>query len=158
MNYSGPAIWTQPIAAPYSSGYRNYVLFMLLGVSVLNLIDRQILAMLLEPIKAEFGLSDTQLGFLTGFSFALFYSIMGIPLARVADRGNRRNLIAAVIALWSGMTALFSAAVGYLSLLLARIGVGVGEAGSFPAGTSLITDYFEPARRATALATQSVGV
>jgi predicted MFS family arabinose efflux permease len=158
MNSSNPATWAGAPAESNSVGYRNYVLFMLLCVSVLNLVDRQILAILLEPIKAEFDLSDTELGFLTGFSFALFYSIMGIPLARVADRGNRRNLIAFVIALWSAMTALCGAAVGYFSLLLARIGVGVGEAGSFPAGTSMLSDYFEPGRRATALSIQSVGV
>jgi predicted MFS family arabinose efflux permease len=134
------------------------VLFMLVGVSVLNFVDRQILAILLEPIREEFGLSDTQLGFLTGFSFALFYAIMGIPLARLADRSSRRNLIAGVITLWSAMTALCGAAVGYFSLLAARVGVGIGEAGSFPAGSSLISDYFEPAKRATALGIQSVGV
>jgi predicted MFS family arabinose efflux permease len=158
MSYSVPATSAEVPAASYSNTYRNFVLFMLLSVSVLNLLDRQILAILLEPIKAEFGLSDTQLGFLTGFSFALLYSILGIPLARIADRGNRRNLIAFVVALWSAMSALCGAAVGYVSLLLARVGVGVGEAGSFPAGTSMVADYFEPARRATALSVQSVGV
>lgn len=142
----------------YSEGYRRLVLLLLLAVSVLNFIDRQILAILLEPIKAEFHLSDTQLGFLTGLSFALFYSIMGIPLARLADCGNRRNVIAAVVALWSGMTALCGLATGYVSLLAARIGVGVGEAGSTPASTSLLADYFEPARRATVLGLQSVGI
>jgi predicted MFS family arabinose efflux permease len=142
----------------YTDSYRSYVLIMLMCVSMLNFVDRQILAILLEPIKAEFDLSDTKLGFLTGFSFALFYSIMGIPLARLADRSSRRNLIAWVIVVWSAMTALCGAAVGYVSLLLARIGVGIGEAGSFPAGSSLISDYFEPARRATALSIQSIGV
>lgn len=148
-----------PRPAPtFSNRYRNYVLFMLVWVSILNFVDRQILAILLEPIRMEFGLSDTQLGFLTGVSFALFYATMGIPLARLADRSSRRNLIVAVITLWSAMTALCGAAVGYFSLLLARIGVGIGEAGSFPAGSSLIADYFEPAKRATALGIQSVGV
>ena len=145
-------------AHTFSNRYRNYVLFMLVWVSILNFVDRQILAILLEPIRAEFGLSDTQLGFLTGFSFALFYAIMGIPLARLADRSSRRNLIAAVITLWSVMTAVCGAAVGYFTLLLARVGVGIGEAGSFPAGSSLISDYFEPQKRATALGIQSVGV
>ena len=142
----------------YSEGYRRFVLLLLLAVSVLNFIDRQILAILLEPIKNEFHLSDTQLGFLTGLSFALFYSVMGIPLARLADCGNRRNLIAFVVALWSGMTALCGLATGYVSLLVTRIGVGIGEAGSTPASASLLSDYFEPARRATVLGLQSVGI
>jgi predicted MFS family arabinose efflux permease len=141
-----------------SERYRWFVLIMLTLVATLNFVDRQLLAILLEPIKAEFGLSDTQLGFLTGFAFAIFYSICGIPLARLADQGDRRKLIAIVIAVWSAMTALCGLAVGFVSLLLARIGVGIGESGSAPAVQSIIADYYEPRRRASAIGLQSTGV
>jgi len=141
-----------------SRRYGYYVLVMLTLVSTLNFIDRQLLSILLEPIKAEFHLSDTQLGFLTGFAFAIFYSIMGIPLARLADSGNRSRLIAIVIIVWSVMTALCGLTVGFTSLLLARIGVGIGESGSAPAVQSQLADYFEPRRRASMIGLQSTGV
>jgi predicted MFS family arabinose efflux permease len=142
----------------YARRYRWFVLVMLTLVAIVNFVDRQLMSILMEPIKAEFALSDTQLGFLTGFAFAIFYAIMGIPLARLADQGNRRKLIAVVIALWSVMTAACGLATGFITLLIARIGVGIGEAGSAPAVQSLIGDYFEPRRRATAIALQSTGV
>jgi predicted MFS family arabinose efflux permease len=141
-----------------SERYRWFVLIMLTLVATLNFVDRQLLSILLEPIKAEFHLSDTQLGFLTGFAFAIFYSIMGIPLARLADQGDRRKLIAVVIIIWSVMTAVCGLAVGFMSLLVARIGVGIGESGSAPAVQSIIADYYEPRRRASAIGLQSTGV
>ena len=115
-------------------------------VYTFNFIDRQILSILLEPIKQDLGLSDTQLGLLTGFAFALFYATLGIPIARYADKGNRRNLIAVSLTIWSAMTAVSGLAQNFWHLLLARIGVGVGEAGCSPPAHSMIADYF-PAKK-----------
>jgi predicted MFS family arabinose efflux permease len=131
---------------------------MLTLVSTLNFVDRQLMAILLEPIKAEFQLSDTQLGFLTGFAFSIFYAICGIPLAKLADQGNRSRLIAIVIIVWSVMTAFCGLTLGFVSLMLARIGVGIGEAGSAPAVQSQLADYYEPRRRASMVGLQSTGV
>jgi predicted MFS family arabinose efflux permease len=137
---------------------RRYVLILLLVVSLLNFVDRQIMAVLLEAIKKEFRFSDTQLGLLGGMAFAVFYSILGIPLASMADKFNRRNIIAVTLSLWSAMTAVCGLAVGFVSLFLARVGVGVGEAGSSPASYSLVSDYFPSERRATALAVLGMGI
>jgi MFS family permease len=115
-----------------SNFYRNYVLVMLTLVYVFNFIDRQLLVILQESIKKELHLSDTQLGMLSGFTFAIFYVTMGIPIARIADRGNRRNIVALSLGLWSLMTACCGLARNFIQLLLARIGVGVGEAGEVP--------------------------
>ncbi|MEO6041685.1 MAG: MFS transporter [Croceibacterium sp.] len=131
---------------------------MMTAVATLNFVDRQLLSMLLEPIKAEFALTDTQLGFLTGFAFATFYILIGFPLAKFADQGNRRNLIATVIAVWSVMTALCGSAVGFWSLLAARVGVGAGEAGSGPAIQSMLADHYAPRERSSAIGIQSTGV
>jgi predicted MFS family arabinose efflux permease len=147
-----------PASGLFSRRYGYYVLVMLTLVSTLNFIDRQLMAILLEPIKAEFHLSDTQLGFLTGFAFAIFYSIMGIPLAKLADSGNRSRLIAIVVIVWSVMTAFCGVTIGFASLLVARIGVGIGEAGSAPAVQSQLADYFDPRRRASMIGLQSTGV
>ncbi len=141
-----------------SAGYKRFVLVLLVVVYVFNFIDRTILSILLEPIKAEFDLSDTQLGFLSGLAFALFYTILGIPIARWADRGVRRTIIALAVFTWSGMTALTGLAQNFTMLLAARIGVGIGEAGCSPPAHSLLSDYFPPERRATALATYSLGI
>ncbi|MBN8575864.1 MAG: MFS transporter [Cytophagales bacterium] len=141
-----------------SNLYRNYVLVMLTLVYVFNFIDRQLLVILQESIKAELNLSDTQLGLLSGFTFALFYVTMGIPIARFADKGNRRNIVAISLGLWSLMTALSGLARNYVQLLLARIGVGVGEAGGSPPAHAMISDYFPPGKRATALAVYSTGI
>ena len=135
-----------------STVYRNYVLILLLIVGIFNFVDRQILAILLEPIKQEFLLSDTQLGLLGGIAFALFNVIAGIPIAWLADHYNRRNIIAIAVGIWSAMTALCGMASGFLLLFLARVGVGIGEAGGGPPSQSLISDYFPPERRGTALA------
>jgi predicted MFS family arabinose efflux permease len=138
--------------------YSIYALGLLLTVYIFNFLDRQILAVLLEAIKLEFQFTDTQLGLLGGVAFALFYSTLGIPIAWLADQHNRRNIIAASMALWSAMTALCGMATGFTSLYLARVGVGVGEAGGMPPSYSLISDYFPPERRGTALAVIGMGV
>jgi predicted MFS family arabinose efflux permease len=140
------------------AGYRRYALALLLAVYVCNFVDRQILSVLLQSIKREFSFSDTQLGLLGGIAFALFYSLLGLPLAALADRLNRRNLIAIALGLWSAMTAACGFASGFVSLFLARVGVGIGEAGGLPPSYSLISDYFPPARRGTALAVFGMGI
>ena len=137
---------------------RRYVLGVLVVVYTFNFIDRQILSILLEPIKLDLGLSDTQLGMLTGFAFAAFYATLGIPIARFADRGNRRNLISLALVIWSGMTALSGFAANFWQLLVARIGVGVGEAGCSPPAHAIIADYYPAERRATALGIYSLGI
>ncbi|RRJ83995.1 spinster family MFS transporter [Aestuariirhabdus litorea] len=148
----------QPPLVPPSSGYRRYVLILLTFVYALNFIDRQILVILQESIKQDMDLSDSQLGLLTGFAFAIFYVSVGIPIARWADVGNRRNIVSIALALWSGMTALSGLTQNYLQLLLARIGVGVGEAGGSPPAHSIISDYYPPAQRGRALSFYSMGV
>ncbi|MBK7812869.1 MAG: MFS transporter [Rhodocyclaceae bacterium] len=125
---------------------------------VLNFIDRQILAMLIEPIKKEFGVSDTAMGFLSGFAFVFFYTIAGIPVARWADRGSRKVIITAALVIWSAMTAACGLARSFAQLAVARVLVGIGEAGGSPPAHSLIADYFPPRQRATALAIYAWGV
>ncbi|MGE4606062.1 MAG: MFS transporter, partial [Myxococcota bacterium] len=142
----------------FSIGYRRYALGLLFVVYVFNFVDRQILSILLEPIRQDIELSDTQLGFLGGIAFALFYATAGIPIARWADTGSRRTIIALGIAVWSGMTALTGLARGFGTLALARIGVGVGEAACSPPAHSLISDFFPPERRGTALSIYSLGI
>jgi len=117
---------TKDEGAIFSTKQRNYALVLLTVVYSFNFIDRQLLAILQEGIKADLGLSDGQLGLLTGFSFALFYVLAGIPIAKWADRGNRRNIISISLFLWSFMTAISGFAQNYLQLLLARVGVGIG--------------------------------
>ena len=131
---------------------RNYALVILTGAYCFNFIDRQLLSILQESIKLDLGLSDSQLGLLTGFAFAMFYVTAGIPIARWADRGNRRNIVALAIGTWSFMTAISGLAQNYLQLFLARIGVGIGEAGGSPPSHSIISDIFPPERRASAIA------
>ncbi len=143
---------------PISDRERRYVLFLLLLVFTSSHVDRQIVAILAQPIKEAFQVSDTLLGMMTGFAFALFYATLGIPMAMWADRNNRRNLIALSIALWSGMTVLCGAAANFGQLLAARIGVGVGEAGSNPPSHSIIADIFPAERRGTAMAIFGTGV
>lgn len=138
--------------------YRRYVLLSLAFVYTLNFIDRALLGALAQPVITTFGLSDAQFGFLAGPPFALFYALMGIPIALAADRHNRVAIIAICIALWSLMTALCGLATGFLFLLLARIGVAIGEAGSNPPSNSLIADYFRAEGRTKALSIYSTGV
>ncbi|MCH5375362.1 MAG: MFS transporter [Planctomycetes bacterium] len=123
-----------------------------------NFIDRQILAILLPAIREEFQVSDAWLGFLVGPAFAMFYIILGIPIARYADRHNRRNLIALAVALWSGMTALSGFVTNFVQLALARVGVGVGEAGCSPPAHSIIADYYPPEQRSTAMGVYTAGI
>ena len=141
-----------------SDATRRYVLGVLVVVYTFNFIDRQILSILIEPIKKDLGLSDTQIGLLTGFAFAAFYATLGMPIARIADRGNRRNLIALSLAIWSAMTALSGVAMNFWHLLIARIGVGIGEAGCSPSSHSIISDYYPARSRATALGVYSLGI
>jgi len=141
-----------------SKRYKYYVLLFLTAVYAINFIDRQILVILQEPIKAELGLSDTQLGLMTGLAFALFYVTFGIPIARLADSYSRRNIIATSLAVWSGMTALCGMATNFWQLLAARIGVGVGEAGGSPPAHSMISDIFPGQQRGTALSIYSTGI
>ena len=142
----------------FSPAVRNYALGVLVVVYTFNFIDRQILSILLEPIKQDLALSDSALGMLTGFAFALFYATLGIPIARFADRSNRRNLIAWALAIWSAMTAVSGLAQNFWHLLLARSGVGVGEAGCSPPAHSMLADYFPTENRATALGIYSLGI
>ena len=142
----------------FSPAARRYALSVLVVVYTFNFIDRQILSILMEPIKADLGLSDTQLGLLTGFAFALFYATLGIPIARLADKGNRRNLIAGALTIWSAMTAVSGLAQNFWHLLIARIGVGIGEAGCSPPAHSIISDYYPAEKRATALGIYSLGI
>jgi MFS family permease len=149
---------SKPDASPAAATYRRYVLAVLTVVYVFNFIDRQILVILQESIKAEMGLSDAQIGVLSGFVFAMFYVSLGIPIARWADVGNRRNIIAIAISVWSGMTALAGLAQNYTQLLLARIGVGIGEAGCSPPAHSMISDYYPAEQRGTAISIYSAGI
>jgi len=142
----------------FSPFYRNYALAILFLGYVVNFIDRSILSILLEPIKLELQLSDSQLGLLGGLAFAIFYATLGIPIASLADRWSRVKVLSISMVIWSGMTAVCGLAGSFSSLLLARIGVGVGEAGASPPSHSLISDYFPLEKRATALAIYSLGI
>ena len=135
-------------------------LTILLVVYIFNFIDRQIVNILAEPIAQDLGLSDTQIGLMTGLAFAIFYTVLGIPIARFADRPttSRPRLIAGALAIWSAMTALCGMAGNFMQLLLARIGVGVGEAGCTPAAHSLISDIVPKERRSSALAFYALGI
>ena len=138
--------------------YRGYALTLLVVVYVFNFIDRSILGILVQPIKEDLGVSDTMMGFLGGIAFATFYTVLGIPIARLADKGSRVNVIAVSLTLWSGATALCGMALNFWHLLAARIGVAVGEAGGSPPSHSIISDMFPPERRATALAIYALGI
>ena len=142
----------------FSRTYRYYALGLLLLGYIVNFVDRSILAILLEPIKAELILSDTELGMLGGLAFALFYATLGIPIAALADRTSRVRILAISMIIWSAMTAACGAAWNFVTLLLARIGVGVGEAGASPPSHSLISDYFPLEGRATALSIYALGI
>ena len=149
-----------PSALLHSSNYLKnwYIVGVLTLVYVFNFIDRQIISVLQEPMRADLDLSDTQLGLLQGLTFALFYVTVGIPLARWADVGVRRNVVALAVGTWSVMTALCGVAQNYTQLLFARIGVGIGEAGGSPPSHSIISDLFPPGKRALPLAVYSSGI
>ena len=127
-------------------------------VYMFNFVDRQILSILLPAIRDEFQVGDTVLGLLAGTAFALFYVVLGVPIARLADRVNRRNLIALAVAVWSGMTALSGFAANVWQLALARVGVGIGEAGCSPPAHSMIADYYPPEKRSTAMGFYTLGI
>lgn len=140
-----------------SVGLRWYVLVIMMMAYTINIADRYVMSTVLEQIRLELKLTDSGVAFLTGVSLALFYVGMGIPLSWIADRYSRRNLLAISITVWSAMTALCGLSLGYWQLLLARIGVGVGEAGGTPSCNSIVCDYFPPSRRAMALTIFALG-
>jgi MFS family permease len=141
-----------------SLGYAWYVVIILTALYMLSFVDRTILSLLVGSIKRDLGISDTRVGLLQGLSFALFYTIMGLPLGRLADTRSRRNLIAAGVVVWSIFTSACSASKSFWSLFLTRIGVGVGEAGLTPAAYSLISDYFPPEKLGVAISVYYMGV
>ena len=144
---------------PYASTKAAYyALGILTLVYSINFIDRQLLSILQESIKADLMLSDVQLGLLTGFAFAVFYTFAGLPIASLADRSNRRNIVAISLTIWSGMTAISGLAQNYWQLLAARVGVGIGEAGGSPPSHSMISDMFPPEKRASAIGFYSTGI
>lgn len=149
---------TEPSPAPTSSRYAWYVVGVLTLANVLGFVDRQILSLLVIPIRRDLGLSLTEMSYLIGLPFAIFFTFMTLPLGRLADVSNRRNIIAVGVALWSLMTALSGLAGSFGRLLLARIGVGVGEATLGPSGTSLMADLFPRERLGTAMGVYSTGI
>ncbi len=148
---------TAETSAPSQTAAGNRVLAVLWVVYVFNFIDRNILSILLEPIRQDLGVSDTAMGVLTGFAFAVFYTFAGIPIARLADRSSRRVVMAAGVAFWSLATAASGLVRNFAQLAVARIAVGVGEASATPAAHSLIADYFPPERRTRAIAIYNTG-
>ncbi len=159
-NAEEPAGVSQPeVSEPTVSNTYAYVVLGLLSlVYVLNFVDRMVLSLLIDPIKKEFGVSDTFMGLLTGPAFAIFYTCVGIPIARWADSGNRRNIVGMALIIWSAMTAASGMVRSFGQLALVRILVGVGEAGGTPPSHSLLSDYFGPERRGTALSIYAWGV
>src|SRR5882724_4910543 len=152
-----PQVAVQADASARPSARRYYVLGLLTVVYALNFLDRTIFNVLIEPIKKEFTLSDTTMGLLAGFGFVLFYSLLGIPIARVADRLNRRNIVALAFAFWSAMTFLCGMAQSVATLALARIGVGIGESAGTPASQSMVADLFDKNERPRALGVYAIG-
>jgi len=144
-------------ASRVTDAYRYYVAWLLCGVYTLSIMDRQLVAILVEPIRKEFALQDWHMGLLSGFAFAIFYTVLGVPLARLADRNNRVTIIGVSLLVWSAFTGLTGLARTFVHLLIARVGVAIGEAGCNPAAYSLIGDYFEARRRATALSIFHMG-
>jgi MFS family permease len=147
-----------PAAPELSRTQRNYALGLLIVVYTFAFIDRNIVNVLLEPIRKEFDLADWQLGFFSGTAFGIFYATLGLPIARLADRLPRKRIIGVALAFWSVMTALQGAAVGFASLAVTRVMVGVGEAGCSPPAHSMISDMFRPAERARALGVYAFGI
>jgi MFS family permease len=142
----------------YSNGYKATVLGLLLATYTFNFIDRTIIATIGQAIKVDLKLTDTQLGLLGGLYFALLYTLLGIPIARLAERWNRVTIISISLVIWSGFTALCGSAASFAQLALYRFGVGVGEAGCSPPSHSLISDYYAPKQRASALSIYSFGI
>jgi predicted MFS family arabinose efflux permease len=149
---------TLTLTQTFSRAHAHTILGLLVLVYTFNFIDRTIIATLGQAIKVDLRITDAQLGLLQGFAFAIFYTLLGVPLARLSERYNRVTIISVCLALWSGMTALCGAAQSYVQLFLCRVGVGVGEAGCSPPAHSLITDLYSARARATALAVYSFGI
>lgn len=139
------------------AGYSWYVAGVLAALYTLSNVDRQVLGLLVEPIRADLGVSDTMMGLLGGFAFAVFYTVMGLPIARLADHGSRRAVIAAGVVFWSAATIACGGARTFVQLFLARVGVAVGEAALTPASYSLLADYFPPSRLTRAMAVYALG-
>jgi MFS transporter, Spinster family, sphingosine-1-phosphate transporter len=146
------------VKASADPAYANYALGVLFVVMLLNFLDRQIMAILVEPIKEDLGLTDTQAGLMTGLSFALFYTTLGVPIALIADRWHRPKVIGISLALWSAFTVMCGLATNFWQMFAARLGVGVGEAGSGPASHSLLANLFPPEKRAGALGIYGMAV
>jgi len=149
---------SEPQSLLFRKPYKSSVLGLLMLAYTFNFIDRTVIYTIGQAIKEDLRLTDLELGLLGGLAFALFYTVLGIPIARLADRGNRVNIIAGAIALWSLLTASCGLAVNYLQLLILRMGVGVGEAGLSPPAHSLISDYYAPDRRGVALSIYALGI
>jgi len=147
-----------PIAIRYTAAYKRLVTLLLMAAYTFNSMDRSIISIIASPLKADLELTDTQLGLLGGTAFALLYAFGGIPMARLAERFSRVNIITGALIAWSSLTALCGAAATFTQLLLIRAGVGIAEAGCSPPAHSLISDYFEPARRSSALSIYSCGI
>lgn len=145
-------------AQDFSTTYKIYVLLLLLAAYISNYADRMILSVLMPAIKAEFQVSDAAMGFLAGTAFAIFYATLGVPIAIQADKGSRKNIISMAVAIWSVMTAVCGLAQNFWLFALARVGVGVGEAGGSPPSHAIISDLFGPKTRATALGIFALGV
>jgi MFS family permease len=142
---------------PLEGAYRGYAMSLLLAVSILNYLDRQVVNILAEPIKNDLHLADWQLGLMTGLAFGVLYTLLGLPIARLAERGNRPLIIASAVGVWSIFTTACGVVQNFGQLLLARTGVGVGEAGCTPPAHSLIMDYAPPHKRSSALAFYGLG-
>ena len=156
MTVAAPEAPAVPIALP-GRVYRSYALGLLMLIYVVNFVDRQVVSILAEPIKRDLHLADWQLGLMTGLAFAVLYTVLGLPIARAAERGDRPLIIAAAVAVWSGFTALSGLAQTFTHLVLARIGVGVGEAGCTPPALSLIADTVPREQRASAVSVYMLG-
>lgn len=148
---------TETPAELYSHSYRRYVLGLLFAASIFNLMDRQVFGILIEPIKQDLNLSDSALGFISGIAFAILYTTLGLVIGRYADRANRQRIISASIALWSAMTVVSGFAMNFTHLVLARVGVSIGQSGFSPAAHSLISDFFPLEKRATAMSIYGLG-
>src|SRR6201992_3708101 len=142
----------------FTDGYKRLVLTTLTAVYALNFIDRTIVSIIGQPMKESLGITDNQLGLLGGLAFALLYTVLGVPIARIAERVSRVNIMAVCIALWSALTALCGVAPNFAVMMAMRVGVGIGEAGCSPPAHSLISDYYEPKRRASALSVYAFGI
>lgn len=145
-------------SSPVSISYRRYALALLVAIYTVNFLDRQVVTQLIEPIKNELKLDDFQVGAMGGLWFAILYTVLGIPIARWADRGDRPVIMTASLTIWSGFTLLAGSAWNFTVLAISRMGVGVGEAGCTPTAHSLIAEYFPKASRARAMAIYSMGI